>query len=183
VRIRWIQCAVNRCQGKHAWGVVVLANDQEVGFLMSRRRSGFHMHLREVTVLVAVGGLVAAVAGCGGGKAPGPAAPAPAGGGGTAAGVTGDPARGRDVFRDTCAACHGANAKGLPGLGKNLVNQSEWMKHQDDAALVAFVTKGRPASDPVNTTHMDMPPKGGNPSLTDDDIKNVVAYIRSIQQP
>lgn len=83
---------------------------------------------------------------------------------------------------NTCSACHGADARGVPGGGKNLVAKSEWMKRQDDAALMAFIKQGRPASSPENTTKVDMPPKGGNPALTDDDIRDVVAYIRSLQQ-
>lgn len=44
---------------------------------------------------------------------------------------------------------------------------SEFIKSQSDAQLVEFIKKGRPASDPANTTKVDMPPKGGNPALTD----------------
>jgi disulfide bond formation protein DsbB len=29
---------------------------------------------------------------------------------------------------------------------------------------------------------VDMPPKGGNPALTDQQLLDIVAYIRSIQQ-
>ncbi|HEY3365359.1 MAG TPA: cytochrome c [Symbiobacteriaceae bacterium] len=119
--------------------------------------------------LIAAGALVAVLAGCGGG-------------GGAAAPVSkGDVAKGKEVFNGTCIACHGADAKGLAGLGKNLVVKTDWMKKQDDAALLAFVKTGRPASDPLNTTKVDMPPKGGNPALSDDDITNAISYIRSLQ--
>jgi disulfide bond formation protein DsbB len=42
--------------------------------------------------------------------------------------------------------------------------------------------KGRPASDPANTTKVDMPPKGGNPALTDQDLADIVTYVRSLQK-
>lgn len=131
------------------------------------------MNLRKAVPAIALGALVAVLAGCGGGGKS-----EPAGGGGAA---KGDVAKGQQVFAGTCSACHGQDAKGMPGLGKNLVTKSDWMKKQTDDQLIAFVKQGRPASDPVNTTKVDMPPKGGNPSLTDEDITNVVAYIRSIQ--
>jgi disulfide bond formation protein DsbB len=111
------------------------------------------------------------------------------GGGGGAANTTsakaatakGDAAKGRTVFEGTCASCHGPDAKGLPGLGKDLTT-SEWVAQQSDAQLVKFIKAGRPAADKLNTTGIDMPPKGGNPALTDADIENVIAYVRSIHQ-
>jgi cytochrome c1 len=51
----------------------------------------------------------------------------------------------------------------------------------EDLALVAFVKVGRPATDPLNTTKVDMPTRGGNPALTDEDLNNIVVYIRSLQ--
>jgi disulfide bond formation protein DsbB len=81
----------------------------------------------------------------------------------------------------SCAACHGPDAKGLPGLGKDLTT-SAFVKSQSDEQLVAFIKVGRPASDPANTTGVDMPPKGGDPTLTDDHIRSIVAYIRTLQQ-
>ena len=86
--------------------------------------------------------------------------------------------KGKEKFI-TCSACHGADAKGVTGLGKALV-ASEFVKGKTDADLVAFIKTGRPTSDPANTTGVDMPPKGGNPALTDDDLKAIVSYIRSL---
>jgi disulfide bond formation protein DsbB len=109
------------------------------------------------------------------------------GGGGQAASAQkveapkGDAAKGKTVFEGTCASCHGPDAKGLPGLGKDLTT-SEWVSTQTDAQLEKFIKTGRPAADKLNTTGIDMPPKGGNPALTDADIENVVAFVRSIHQ-
>jgi hypothetical protein len=41
------------------------------------------------------------------------------------------------------------------------------------------MTTGRDTSDPLNTTGIPMPPRGGNPSLTDDQLRWVIAYLRS----
>ena len=76
--------------------------------------------------------------------------------------------KGKTVFEGTCISCHGPDAKGLPGLGKDLTT-SEFVAAQTDNQLIGFVKKGRPASDPANTNKVDMPPKGGNPALTDTD--------------
>lgn len=93
----------------------------------------------------------------------------------------GDPAAGKTAFTQTCSACHGPTAEGLPNLGKNLVI-SEFVAGQTDDQLVAFLKVGRPTSDPLNTTKVDMPPKGGNPALNDKDLENIVAFIRTIHK-
>lgn len=97
------------------------------------------------------------------------------------AAAKGDATKGKMVFEGTCASCHGPDAKGLPGLGKDLTT-SEWVSQQTDAQLEKFIKTGRPASDKLNTTGIDMPPKGGNPALTDADIENVIAFVRLIHQ-
>ena len=80
----------------------------------------------------------------------------------------------------TCAGCHGPEGAGITGLGKNLVG-SDFIKSVSDGDLVKLITTGRPASDPLNTTGIDMPPKGGNPALNEEKINGLVAYIRSLQ--
>ena len=100
----------------------------------------------------------------------------------TPAGPVGDPVAGKTAYDTTCIACHGADLKGMTGLGKDLTT-SEFVKSQTDQQMVAFILVGRPASDPANTQGVDMPPKGGNPALTEEDILNIVAYIRSTQAP
>jgi mono/diheme cytochrome c family protein len=123
-------------------------------------------------LLVLVAALVLAACGGGGGAASASQKPAAA---------KGDATKGKTVFEGTCASCHGPDAKGLPGLGKDLTT-SEWVSTQTDAQLLKFVKTGRPAADKLNTTGIDMPPKGGNPALTDADIENVIAFVRSIHQ-
>jgi disulfide bond formation protein DsbB len=78
-----------------------------------------------------------------------------------------------------CAACHGPDARGIPNLGKNLV-ESEFVAAQTDEALVQFIITGRPIWDPLNTTGVDMPGKGGNPAMTTEDVVAIVAYLRTL---
>lgn len=92
-----------------------------------------------------------------------------------------DVAQGGEFFASTCSACHGPDAKGLPNLGKDLTT-SEYVGDSDDATLLTLLKEGRPSGHELNTTGVDMPPKGGNPSLSDEDLTTIVAYIRSIQE-
>lgn len=96
-----------------------------------------------------------------------------------------DPAKvaaGETIFQTTCAACHGFNAQGITGLGKTMIG-STFINGLTDDELLAFLNEGRDVSDPLNTTGVTMPAKGGNPALTDNDLYNVIAYIRSLNQP
>jgi len=86
---------------------------------------------------------------------------------------------GKKLFEASCSACHGPEGGGIPSLGKALKGSP--MLKLSDADLVAFINKGRDANDPANTTKVAMPPKGGNPGLTDDDLGNIVTYIRSLK--
>jgi disulfide bond formation protein DsbB len=97
------------------------------------------------------------------------------------ASLKGDVAAGKPKFESTCAACHGPDAKGLPGLGKDLTT-STFAIGLPDAELILFITKGRDPSDPLNTTGVQMPPRGGNPALTDQDLADIVAYVRTLEQ-
>jgi len=87
-------------------------------------------------------------------------------------------AAGERLYQGTCAACHGADLRGVQGVGKNLID-SEFVASQTDAGLLSFILKGRPIWDSDNTTGIDMPPRGGNSSLSDEDIQHIIAYIRT----
>lgn len=92
------------------------------------------------------------------------------------------PEQGKQLFATACATCHGPQGLGIPHLGKNL-QTSEFAAGLSDSKLADFITQGRAANDPLNTTHVPMPPKGGNPALSAQDISDIVAYIRQLQQP
>jgi disulfide bond formation protein DsbB len=93
----------------------------------------------------------------------------------------GNPSKGQELFTATCAACHGPAGEGVQGLGKD-VTTSAFIAGETDQELVDFIKVGRDPSDPLNTTGIGMPAKGGNPSLSDEDLLDIVAFIRSIQQ-
>lgn len=97
-----------------------------------------------------------------------PAAPvaAPAAPAASAAG-TGDLVKGEQVYTSTCLACHGAGVLGAPKFG-------------DKAAWGPRIAQG---IDTLHTHALDgirmMPPKGGNATLKDEDVKAAVDYMVS----
>jgi mono/diheme cytochrome c family protein len=119
------------------------------------------------TTLALLAVSILAVAACGGG-----------GGGGDDASAD-QVAEGQKLFRTVCATCHGQNGEGMPALGKSLQG-SAFVADMSDADLVQFLIEGRPATHPDNTRGVDMPPKGGNPSFTDEQLQLIVVYMRSL---
>lgn len=97
----------------------------------------------------------------------------------TGAVQAGDAGRGIVLYNTSCVACHGPDGVGVDGLGKPWVD-SEFITSQTDAELIAFIKVGRSTSDPANTTGVDMPAKGGNPALDDEDLADLVAYMRTL---
>ena len=91
-------------------------------------------------------------------------------------------ASGRELYVTTCSVCHGPDAKGIAMLGKDL-RGNEFVKSLGDAELVAFLAEGRPATHPLNERGVDMPPRGGNPSLSDEELGFIGDYLRSIDPP
>lgn len=89
-------------------------------------------------------------------------------------------ASGNAIFDMSCVACHGKGGVGIPGNGKPLANNA-FVQGLDDDSLFDFITTGRPTGDPMNTTGIQMPPKGGNPAMSEDDILDVIAYLRTLQ--
>lgn len=93
--------------------------------------------------------------------------------------IAGDPTAGKTQYAGTCVACHGPDARGIKGLGKDLVD-SKFVDGLTAQQLAEFVKKGRPTSDPANTTKVDMPPKGGNPALSDQAMADIAAFLKSL---
>ena len=98
-----------------------------------------------------------------------------------AAAPGGDATAGKDKFASTCSACHGPDGEGVTGLGKDMTS-SEFIAGKTDVELIEFIKVGRDPSHPLNTTGVAMPPKGGNPTLNDQDLADIVAFIRSIHE-
>lgn len=120
--------------------------------------------------------LVVSTAACGGGKDEEPVA-------GDAAAMVGDPAAGETIYQVSCVACHGPDARGVEGLGKSLhPEDSDFISDRTDAELVEYIKVGRRIDDPLNTTGIDMPPKGGNPAMTEQQMYDIVAYMRTLDE-
>lgn len=84
--------------------------------------------------------------------------------------VPGDAAKGQEVFKTSCANCHGQDGKGMLGSGSNLVKQSKWMQKQTDAMLLQFLQTGH------------QPPIDQTVKLTDEQRRDAITYLRTIQQ-
>lgn len=95
--------------------------------------------------------------------------------------LKGNPAEGQKYFAQTCSACHGMDAKGLPKLGKDLT-VSEFVAKESDSQLMDFLKQGRLATDPLNTTGVAMPPKGGNPAINEQQLADIISYLRKIHK-
>jgi len=100
------------------------------------------------------------------------AAPAQMGSPETAA-FTGDTAKGEDVFNGTCIACHGKNGKGaVPGAPD--FTKKGGVLSQADSVLLDHMVNGFQSEGAL----LEMPPLGGNPDLTEEDMENALAYLR-----
>lgn len=80
---------------------------------------------------------------------------------------------GKAVYGQTCIACHGANGKGtIPGVTDFTAKDSPLSKSDTD--LEKNISDGFQTPGAM----MGMPAKGGNPGLTEEDVRAVLAYIR-----
>ena len=78
-----------------------------------------------------------------------------------------DIAAGEAVFNQTCKVCHAAGINGAPIVG----NKKMWQARADQGldTLVTHAKEGFGL----------MPASGGNPSLTDEQIRQAVKYLLS----
>lgn len=88
-------------------------------------------------------------------------------------------ARGATLYLRSCAPCHGRAGQGIRGLGADLRGNA-FVAARSDQEVIAFLARGRRAGDPDNRSRVDMPPRGGNPGLTDADLAAIVAWLRSL---
>lgn len=83
-------------------------------------------------------------------------------------------AAGEAVYSQTCIACHGGDGTGtIPGVRDFSAKDGPLSK--PDEELVNNITNGFQSPG----AFMAMPPKGGNPALTEADIVAVLAFIRA----
>ncbi len=101
--------------------------------------------------------------------------PSPSGSGSAATGssaLPGDPAKGETLYTQNCATCHGAALEGGIGPSLNPIEKLPGVANPlDPAYLIGVITNGRTDNGRV------MPPKGGNPSLTEQDVKDLASFI------
>jgi disulfide bond formation protein DsbB len=97
-----------------------------------------------------------------------------------ASGATSDLVEGERLYQQSCAICHGADAHGLPNLGVSLVD-SEIVNGGSDAVVVAIIRDGVTIDDPRNTSGAVMPPSGGRPDLSDDQLLSILHYVRGLE--
>lgn len=89
-------------------------------------------------------------------------------------------AHGQRLYRQNCALCHGIQGEGKPSLGASL-QANEYVASKSDVELVQFLAEGRAADHPDNNKGVAMPPRGGNPRLTDEDLASIVSHLRSFE--
>lgn len=111
--------------------------------------------MRNLIAVVAFAALVSPCAFAGNGRAP----------------AKGDAAAGKDMFAKRCAMCHGPDATGdtpmAKALGATIPDfRSKTVQDMSDADIKKQILEGK----------NKMPPQSG---LTDDDIANLIAFIRT----
>jgi len=80
-----------------------------------------------------------------------------------------DAAAGEATFKAKCAACHGADGKGKASMQNSDLTAEDAQK-KSDADLSGIITNGKPPK---------MPPYK---SLSADQVKDLVSYIRSLKK-
>lgn len=82
-------------------------------------------------------------------------------------------AAGKAVYSQTCFACHGTNGKGaIPGVAD--LTKADGALAKADEVLIKSITEGLQTPGAA----LAMPPLGGNPALSEADVKAVLAYLR-----
>ena len=138
--------------------------------------------MKKTSLTMALAAATLLLAACGKNEAPAPApAPAPAAEAPAAAPApapapapVAENTAGKSVYGKTCAMCHAAGVAGAPKPG----DKEDWGPRiaQGKDTLYKHAIEG------FNGQKGAMPAKGGNPSLSDDEVKAAVDYIASKAQ-
>lgn len=84
-----------------------------------------------------------------------------------------DASNGFKVYTLNCIVCHGDDGAGqMPGV-PDLIESNKWTKKTDEQ-LLETIKKGTQGSGST----ISMPPNGGNPDLSDTDIRDAIIYMR-----
>jgi mono/diheme cytochrome c family protein len=85
----------------------------------------------------------------------------------------GDVAKGKELFENRCAVCHGSGGEGKEVMAKVLgatipVLGSKEVQSQNDAALKKIILEGKGKMKPV--------------ALSAQEVENVIAFLRSLRK-
>jgi len=80
---------------------------------------------------------------------------------------------GKDVYTQTCIACHGGDGKGVVPGAPDFTDKSGRLSKSDDVLMDSLINGSQSPGSP-----MAMPAKGGNSALTEGDLKNVLEYLK-----
>lgn len=83
--------------------------------------------------------------------------------------------RGAAVFAENCASCHGTHASGGPG-GPPLVHRIYEPNHHGDIAFLYAVRRG------VRQHHWGFGNMPAQPQIDDQEIADIVSYVRALQR-
>ena len=113
--------------------------------------------------------LVGLLAACGKSEPPKSEAPPPAAAPAPVADAAADGGKGAELFKKTCAMCHQSGVAGAPKLG----DKADWGPRiaQGQDTLYKHAIEG------FNGAKGAMPAKGGNPALSDDEMKVIVDFM------
>jgi len=88
--------------------------------------------------------------------------------------VGANPLSPEQLYQQSCLVCHGDDGSGnMPGVPD--LADSKTLSENDDAFLLGRIKAG--IQTPGNIV---MPPKGGNPALTDEQLLSVLRYVRQL---
>jgi disulfide bond formation protein DsbB/cytochrome c5 len=81
-------------------------------------------------------------------------------------------AAGARLFAQSCAGCHAAQTLGHVNI------RASWLAGKSEAELIALIKQGRKVGAPENFSKQDMPPYGGQPLLSDQQVGELARYLR-----
>lgn len=91
-------------------------------------------------------------------------------------GLMPNPASGKPLFLQHCAACHGADLMGTEKKGPPLLHKIYEPSHHGDAAFQLAVKNG------VRAHHWPYGDMAPVPQVTADDVAHITAYVRAEQR-
>ena len=79
--------------------------------------------------------------------------------------------QGQQLYLQNCVVCHAEDGSGaMPGVA-DLTEVRAWST-ESEASLLLRIKQG------ITGKTMAMPPSGGNPALSDTDLKKIILYMR-----